>query len=476
MEYFECNLPVKAPLWLHSAAVAEMQRTLDTIHGRMKRLEEALALSGMDGATFSRYARILFENRGESFDRCTPEDISSFVKFMDDGTTAEPRLEWPNSVTVVDTAFVFQKEWESIRRLSVGGSEAAVVLGLSPYQNASSLYHGKVGTPQKLPLEQDSEWVFERGHLLEDRVIDAFCKTAGARRVPETRMFASKTHPCCSANIDQIVRFSDGRLFVFEAKTTIANNWLAWSENQIPAHYVPQTRQYPAVLDDERICGTYIGCIFTSDKVVSGTYIGAEFDERKFVCRFVARDPEAEEQQLEAEETWFSDYVQMNMEPPMTGKPYDARHPRAGELQVLQSITGPADPNLPVEHWGIREFESDILHFLETKEQMSELQAKLNKLDEVAKSCSLPMIARLGERVEANVDFSDGRYYEIKNAPRPKTTVDMEKLLMLFNVLKPYLPQELEKQLRSCVEQKTEAYRVFTIREKRRKTAKRVKR
>lgn len=466
MSYFECNLPHQAPVWLHFTVYQQFQAMLNAIHVRMEKLDDALKASGLDGATFSKHAKMLFDHRPESFDRCTAMEIAEFTRLVDDGVKAEPRMEWPNAMVVVDTAFVTTKEWESLRHFGIGGSEASVILGVSPYQTGTSLYHNKVGTPVKFPESDDSDWVFERGHILEDKVISAFCKTTGAKIVPETRMFASKTHPYCTANIDGIIKFSDGRFFVLEAKTTIADNWKAWESDKIPAHYVPQTRQYPAVLNDDRICGTYISCIFTHDQVLNGTYLGSEYDDRKFVCRFVPRDQDAEEAQLLAEEEWFNEYVTSNEEPPMTGKPYDARHPEAGELQVLRRITGPADKSKPVEKWEADEYETDIQLYLETKEKMAELQKKLDKLDEAAKTYSAPMIARLGTATEAQVDLGDGTYYEVKNAPRPRTTIKMDQLSMLFDAIAPYLPTELHERLVDCIDRKAEAFRVFSIKQK----------
>ena len=110
---------------------------------------------------------------------------------------------------------------------------------------------------------------------MEDRVIDAFLKLTGFKRIPETRMFRSRKYPHQTANIDGIVISPDGRIFVFEAKTTVAENWDAWKDGKIPRSYVPQTRQYPAVLDDDRVQGTYIGCLFIVDLIVGGLYVGS---------------------------------------------------------------------------------------------------------------------------------------------------------------------------------------------------------
>ena len=92
MKYFECNLPASAPYWMHTAAASDFNRTLAAIHSRMDRLNDALDLSGMDGATFSKHAKILFDNRTELFDHYSVSEIVQFVRFMDDGK--KPNLVW----------------------------------------------------------------------------------------------------------------------------------------------------------------------------------------------------------------------------------------------------------------------------------------------------------------------------------------------------------------------------------------------
>ena len=454
--FFEHNLPENAPIWLDASVMVKFNDTMAKIRGRMELLETSLEVTGMTGETFSKYAKKLFDMDPERIDSLTPEDIASFVFMMNDGKEAEPRMEWSNAITVVDTAFLTTKEWESVRHIGIGGSEAAVVLGVSPYQTASGLYHAKVGTPE-VKKADDHQWVFDRGHVMEPYVIDAFCHLTGAKVIPETRMFASRTYPNCTANIDAIIRFDDGRMFVFEAKTTIKANWAAWSCDQIPGHYVPQMRQYPAVLDDDRILGTYIGCCFTDDTVVGGMYAGSQFDGKKFVARYIEREKTIEEEQLKAEEEWFHDYIEANTVPPMEGNP-------KAEEQVIQTyLQGPKEAP---QKWGRQEVESDIQQWMKIRQEHSEAQKRVKALDKDAKSVSVRLIEKLGASTEATVDLGDGTCYQVKNSPRARMSVNTEDLDTLLDVAAPHLPQELVSKLRACIVKDEDSYRVFSIKEK----------
>lgn len=464
--YFECNLPKTAPYWMHPSVMGAFNDSIQRIYKRMDTLNEALEVSGLDGATFAKHARILFDmmkDKEGKFDSLTPEDIAEYACLLYDGVPVEPRMEWPNAMTVVDTAFVTTKEWESIRHFGIGGSDAAVIAGTSHFNTPFELYHDKCGTPEKRP-NNASQSVFDRGHIMEPRVIEAFCKLTGAEVIPETRMFASKKHPNSTANIDAIVRFSDGRMYVFEAKTTIADNWQAWSRDKIPAYYIPQMRQYPAVLDDDRILGTYIGCLFTRDTNIAGYYVASDYDEKDFVCRFLDRDPAEEETQLAAQEQWFKEYIEQNEEP-------EESDPKK-QLKAIHRMTGAPNPKAPPLEWDLAPYADDIEQYMRYSEEMSALEKRKTALEEARRTLSVRMVQDLGNNTVANIMLDDNELYEIKNGPRSKTTVDIDSLTMLIDAASPFLPDEMKEKMLDCIVKQEDAYRVFSIAKKKAKKKK----
>lgn len=461
--YFECSLPEQAPHWLDARVAKDFTLTMQRVRARMELLECALDVSGMKGETFAEHAKKLFEISPQQFDAMTAEDIAGFVTMIDDGSEAEDRMVWPNAITIADTAFVTTDEWESIRHIGIGGSDAAVVLGVSPYQTATNLYYSKVGTPAEGQDDAPGNWVFDRGHIMEQRVIDAFCSVTGAKVVPESRMFASKTHPNCTANIDAIIRFSDGRMFIFEAKTTIKNNWAAWASDKIPRQYVPQMRQYPAVLADDRIMGTYIGCLFTDDYVVGGVYVGSQYDPDKLVTRFVERDAAEELDLLEREEQWFADHIECNDVPPQTGDPL-------AELQVLKTYVPRAESKAAPKELLLAEVKSDIEEWERLKTEHSAAQKKASSLDDAKKSVAARLVEKLGSSPEAVIELDDNRFYEMKNSSRSRTSVNVEELNILIDVAAPHLSSDLVDKFRGCIVKNDDAFRVFSLKEKIKKT------
>ena len=462
--YFEYNFPKKAPFWMHPEAAPRFTRTLKGIASRMDKLERALLLSGMKGETFAKYAKVLFDSK-ENFDSMADSDIAYVVKALAAGQPEEPnRMVWPNANVVVDTAFVRTAEWEALRHFGLGGSDAAVVLGISPYTSPVKLAHDKVGDPVKLDMSQGRA-VFDRGHAVEPKVIEAFCRLTGAKVIPETRMFVSKTHPNCTANIDAIVKFDDGRMFVFEAKTTVAENFSAWSKDQIPHHYVPQMRQYPAVLNDDRILGTYIGCYLVKDAVVGDVYVNSSVNENAFFVRYIEREEDAEEAQLDALEDWFNQYIEGQQLPAPTLAPTDLDHPDASEIDVMRQYSGPC--NGAIENWELAKYEASIAQYLEISDEISDLKRRADGLDEKRKAISMDLIRDLGQSQEARLRIDDdGNYYEVKYSPREKTTVDTETLTAIFDAAVGVVPPEMLARMRGCITENPEASRVFSVRKK----------
>ena len=467
MNYFTCNLPKKAPLWLHKDAAFKFTRTVNDIKDRMDRLELAYEMSGLTGETFSKYAKQLFDNCLDTegkFDSLSAETIANYALLLDDGNSLPPRMEWPNAITVVDTAFVTTKEWETLRLIGIGGSEAAAATAYSPYETQRGLFYKKTGAPEVIPAK-DATSVFDRGHIMESRVVNAFCRLTGAKVIPETRMFANKDFPNCTANIDAIVYFpSTDKYYVFEAKTTILQNWASWVNGKVPAQYIPQTRQYPAVLNDDRIEGTYIGCLFVADIVVGDYYVASDTDERSFTAVFIERDKDAEIAQLKAETEFFEEYVETCTLPPLTGK---AEH----EQEVRKVFNGlPGKTSEVPDVWG-DDAKSDIEEYLRYASEQKEYEKKANVAKEARDIFAQKLRDRLavGNGTLARYDLDSSRYIEVKDSLRKRSSVKEEDLKILINCASGMLPAEMVKSMNACFNPEGTKYSVLSVKEKKEK-------
>ena len=88
---------------------------------------------------------------------------------------------------LVDTKGLTETEWLEWRRKGVGGSDASIILGISPFATARDLYYDKLNV---VSYKDDAgNWVaLQIGHLLEDLVAEIFHKKTGYPIYQDKRM------------------------------------------------------------------------------------------------------------------------------------------------------------------------------------------------------------------------------------------------------------------------------------------------
>lgn len=139
------------------------------------------------------------------------------------------------------------------KRLTIGGSDAAAVLGISPWQSQVQLYLRLI---DQLPPEDmaDKPWL-EWGNLLEPVVAKVYERITGnpTRRVP--RQLYHREHPFLTGHIDRQIyvqrriRSKRSPRGVLEIKTALYDDeeWGPEFTDQVPQHYLVQPLHYMAV-------------------------------------------------------------------------------------------------------------------------------------------------------------------------------------------------------------------------------------
>lgn len=85
---------------------------------------------------------------------------------------------------VVNIEPLTREEWLDYRRLGIGGSDVAAIMGISPFATIKDLYYDKIGVKPMID-EGESNWVAkEVGHRLEDLVAMIFSKKTGLEVFP----------------------------------------------------------------------------------------------------------------------------------------------------------------------------------------------------------------------------------------------------------------------------------------------------
>ena len=157
---------------------------------------------------------------------------------------------------LVSTEGLPEKDWLEYRRRGIGGSDAAAILGISPFATARDLYYDKL---KIVPFDDsESNWVAKKmGHLLEDLVAEIFHVKTGYRIYQIKKMFYHPVHTFMLADIDYFVELPNGRTAILEIKTTNYNakdHW--WSEDGqeiVPLNYEAQGRHYMAVMNIDEV-------------------------------------------------------------------------------------------------------------------------------------------------------------------------------------------------------------------------------
>lgn len=161
-------------------------------------------------------------------------------------------------IILCDTKNMSRKEWLMARKhgpsgdipYTVGGSDIAVIFGVSPWTTPLELWHRKKG---RLPEEDKSNAnQLEYGHLAEDITAHFYGKRTGNLVINDTNLYRHATKGYALANFDRrYIRAEDGEEGILELKTTSYHKADTWEGGACPIYYELQLRYYMAVADLE---------------------------------------------------------------------------------------------------------------------------------------------------------------------------------------------------------------------------------
>lgn len=134
-----------------------------------------------------------------------------------------------------------REEWLAERRNSLGASEAAAALGVSPYQTPIELWQRKLG----IMPDQDESEAMRWGSLLEPIILAEYQRRTGRRVVAEQEFLRHPGYPCLTATLD--ARCEDGRLVEVKTASAWAREWGEESTDEVPEPYLVQVAHQFAV-------------------------------------------------------------------------------------------------------------------------------------------------------------------------------------------------------------------------------------
>ena len=234
-----------------------------------------------------------------------------------------------------------EEEWRESRRQSIGGSDAATVLGLNPYASPYSLWAEKTGAV--IPEDISQKEAVRLGHVLEPYVAQRFTEITGKRVRRENYILKNSDYPWAHANVDRLVI---GEKAGLECKTTSALNLSKFKNGEYPANYYCQCMHYLAVTGLER---WYLAVLIGNQEV------------RIFV---IERDEEEIAALMDSEQRFWA-HVEIGIAPPVDGSEATAE-----TLKALYSDDGGQVDLTPVC--------GNLREYLALKAEMKVLEEKLS--------------------------------------------------------------------------------------------------
>lgn len=185
-------------------------------------------------------------------------------------------------------------KWLKARDAGIGGSDAAVIVGLSKWKSPFQLWLEKTNQVEPEDLSEN-EYVYW-GSILEQVVADRFCELTG-KKVQRRGLMQDDNYPFMLASVDRMVVGENAGL---ECKTANGFAGKQWEDDEVPDAYYCQCQHYMAVTGCER------------------WYIAVLLGGNHFVWKVIERNEEDITALIEAEkEFWYK--VQENIMPVVDG-------------------------------------------------------------------------------------------------------------------------------------------------------------
>lgn len=177
-----------------------------------------------------------------------------------------------------------REEWLDYRREGIGGSEAAIIVGLNRFGSPLQLWADKMGLRKEL---EETE-VMRQGSDLEEYVARRWVEATGKKVRRRNYIFRNTDYPHSIADIDREVIGENAGL---ECKTTSLYNKSDFENGEIPPTYYVQCQHYMAVMGYDRM---YLAVLVLS---------------KAFYHFCIERDNGEIASLMEKEAAWWEEYV-----------------------------------------------------------------------------------------------------------------------------------------------------------------------
>jgi len=283
-------------------------------------------------------------------------------------------------------------EWLAIRRQYIGGSDAAAVVGMSPYKSAYTLWAEKTG---RLP-EFEGNLATEVGAYLEDFVAKKFSEETGKKVRRKNATYVNDKYPFACANVDREIVGEDALL---EIKTTTSVPIMRQLRGEeFPEAYYCQCVHYLAVTERKRI------------------YLAVLIRNRELKIYTLERDEDEIAALMNAEREFWG-FVERDEEIAVGGS--------VSSEETLTELY-PTSADVTVD---LTAFESEMREYFETKKLIDDLTERSHGIVNMIKAFMGDAGAGDAETFKVSYRSSERETFDSKGFRKANPTIDVSAYL-----------------------------------------------
>ena len=282
---------------------------------------------------------------------------------------------------LINTTTIDHDQWVQIRKNSIGGSDAATIVGLNPYASKFTLWADKMGMSDEI---QDNE-AMRIGRDLEQYVADRFMEATGKQVRRNNFMFVHDEHEWMSANLDRVIVGENAGL---ECKTTSLYNKTDFENGEVPLNYYAQCVHYMAAMGFDKM------------------YLAVLVLGKSFHYFEIERKEDEIQNLIQAESDFWHNHI-IGKTPPVA----DGHETTTKTLAQLFPAAAATDDQVM-----IYDLDSEI-------ERYEKLTADIKVLESEAQDIKNRVVQRLG-----NASYGIGTGYEITYKPQARSGIDAKLL------------------------------------------------
>jgi putative phage-type endonuclease len=192
------------------------------------------------------------------------------------------------------------EDYKKLRREGVGGSDAAAILGLSPWKSAMDVWLEKKGLAEERN-DPNRDFLLDLGTQLEPVIARCYERQTGVKlTLPFPLQWTHKKYPVLRGSPD---RFVEGvsRGVELKSENQFSDQFGEPGTDQVPYHYLVQCAHYMAVLDYD---------VWDVALLHGGT---------RFAVYTIHRDKELEASMTEQLLDWWERYIVKDVPPDVDG-------------------------------------------------------------------------------------------------------------------------------------------------------------